>query len=225
MKIGSTKSRRVLYLALLLLLTVLYWQHEPFRSAVTRIVFLFTAGSRELLTGDLRSGPFRPLRFAALMALEAAIPTFPYEPLTFAGLRVFGPVVAVILGILGRTLGAWLAFDIARVFLSGLLEELWGRLKVRDPLDNLRSSGPGALLLRLLPLPFEAMSYLAGALSFHPWRYLGSSFLWIAGTTAVTAAKGGYFSPAQERLFWILRIILSLLLIILSYYSAKGKSK
>lgn len=224
MKIRSIKSRRVLYLVLLLLLTALYFLNDPFRSFLTRIIFLLTAQSREILTGYLQAAGPKPLRFTALMVTQAVIAPFRWEPLTFAGVRAFGLTGGLLLSILGRFLGAWLTFDIGRVFLAGISDRAGDRLKTQCPQKSVREGILVNILFRMLPLPFDLMSYLAGGLRLHEKKYLITALLWIAGTTSAHAVRGGYFSSALEGCFLVLRIMLSLILLGLLLHQSKGKT-
>ena len=212
--IMSIKSRRVLYLVLLLLLTGLFFLSDSFESYITRITFLFTSQSREILIGYLQEdGIPKAMRFIGLMVVQSIILPFRHEQLIFAGVRVFGEGITILLTILGRTAGTWLAYDLGRVFPGYLLARQWTGLKGSRMLDLLRNSTPGTLLLRILPLPFDTMSYLGGTLKFHEGKILLISALWITGTTTALAVNGGYYSYSLEGSFLFLRFVLSLVLI------------
>lgn len=135
-----------------------------------------------------------------LLLLSAAL-------LSIAAGALFGPVLGVLLVVIGSNLGAALAYGLARLFggegpalavgadgAGGLARRWLARLRAR--------SFETVFLMRLLYLPYDLVNVLAGLLRVHFGAFLLATALGsLPGTLAFTlagASTGGVARPAFD---------------------------
>lgn len=134
------------------------WQHNlsPLE-AVQRVL--------ELMTGSVL-GPLIYLAFYAARPLVL----FPATLLTLAAGFVFGPVLGILLVILGSNISASVAYLAGRYFGGSLLSsERMGDTLKRYAESLHRNSFESVLIMRLVYVPFDAVNYAAGLLRVR-WR-------------------------------------------------------
>jgi uncharacterized membrane protein YdjX (TVP38/TMEM64 family)/rhodanese-related sulfurtransferase len=156
--------------------------------------------------GDLRPGVIRelvdgwgiwgPVGFVALY-IVAALFFVPGSPLTLAAGAVFGPVGGTIYSLLGATIGASLAFVIAR-YLAGdwVRDKISGRLETI--VDGVEKEGVQFVVYtRLVPLfPFNLLNYAFGLTRIRLSEFaVASLFAMIPG-----AAAYAYLGHAGQQL-------------------------
>ena len=143
-----------------------------------------------------------PLVFMAIYAI-ATVFFFPGSALTLAGGALFGPVLGTFYNLTGATIGAVLAFLIARYIASDWVEQkTGGRLK------QLKQGVEGegwrfVAFVRLVPLfPFNLLNYALGLTQIRLSHYLVATYLFMlpgaiaytylgyAGREAVTGSEG-----------------------------------
>lgn len=205
-KTEAPRARRIMALVRLGLLVVL---------AVGVIVAFKLTPVGELLAEERmdalleRLGPWAwPAWILVYGVLLAA--WIPGTPMTAVGAAVFGPLVAIPLNYLGAVLGAVLGFGVARVVGGRSMEELMsGRVPLYARYERLlRTRGFEAVLyLRLIPTPYNVVSYVAGLSPMSPARFTlatavgiipGSiAFTWLLGAL-VAAGRDGDFSALLE---------------------------
>jgi uncharacterized membrane protein YdjX (TVP38/TMEM64 family) len=174
-------------------------------------------------------GYWGPLVFILLYAVTtvAALPGSVMS--VFAG-AVFGPVVGVVAVIFGATLGAGLAFLVARYFAREAVSNwLLSKEKFRQ-LDDLTEK-QGAIMVavtRLVPLfPFNLLNYGFGLTKVPFWTYLGWSFLcmlpgtvlYVVGASAVTEAV------AEGRIPWVLVVVVAVILVIIAFLAKAARKR
>jgi uncharacterized membrane protein YdjX (TVP38/TMEM64 family) len=133
------------------------WQHDlsPL-DAVQRLIDFFSASS------------YGPLLFILIYALRPLL-LFPATLLTIAAGFVFGPILGVVLIVIGSNASALLAYVVGRFFGQGLLREGKAGGIVQRYTTRLREhSFETVFLLRLLFAPYDLVNYLAGFLRI-PW--------------------------------------------------------
>jgi len=177
--------------------------------------------------GDL--GYWGPLVFVVLYSITtvAALPGSVMS--VFAG-AVFGPVVGVAAVIFGATLGASLAFLVARYFAREAVSSwLMSKEKFRQ-LDDLTEK-QGAIMVavtRLVPLfPFNLLNYGFGLTKVPFWTYVGWSFLcmlpgtvlYVVGASAVTEAL------AEGRVPWVLVVVVAAILVIITFLAKAARKR
>lgn len=109
-----------------------------------------------------RAGAAGPLLFVAIYVL-ATVFFLPGSVLTLAGGALFGPVLGTFYNLTGATIGAALAFLIARYLTSGWIEKkIGGRLQqLRNGVED--EGWRFVAFVRLVPLfPFNLLNYALG---------------------------------------------------------------
>lgn len=162
------------------------------------VVVLFAAiaaglYNARLLNGDLvrqvaaDAGQFAPLFFVAGYAL-ATVVFLPGSILTIAGGALFGPVAGTFYSLTGATLGATLAFLIARYLASGWVARRTGG-RLAEFIKGVEAEGwRFVAFVRLVPLfPFNALNYALGLTRIPVGQYVIASYLaMLPGAAAYT---------------------------------------
>lgn len=148
------------------------------------------------------AGVAAPLLFMLIYAVGTVF-FFPGSVLTLAGGALFGPVMGTLINLTGATIGAALAFLVARYLASDWVEEkTGGRLKqLKEGVE-----GEGwrfVAFVRLMPLfPFNLLNYALGLTRIPLLQYVVASWLFMlpgaiaytylgyAGREAVTGSEG-----------------------------------
>jgi uncharacterized membrane protein YdjX (TVP38/TMEM64 family) len=149
-----------------------------------------------------RAGIWGPAIFMGVYAL-ATVLFLPGALLTLAGGALFGPVLGTLYSLTGATLGATLAFVIARYVASGCVVRKAGGWtgKVIDGVE--REGWRFVAFVRLVPLlPFNLLNYALGLTRIRLLHYvvasyvfmlpgaLAYSYLGYAGREAVAGGEG-----------------------------------
>jgi len=148
------------------------------------------------------AGVAAPLLFMLIYAVGTVF-FFPGSVLTLAGGALFGPVMGTLINLTGATIGAALAFLVARYLASDWVEEkTGGRLKqLKEGVE-----GEGwrfVAFVRLMPLfPFNLLNYALGLTRIPLLQYVIASWLFMlpgaiaytylgyAGREAVAGSEG-----------------------------------
>ncbi len=123
------------------------------------------------------AGPAGPILFMLIYALGAVF-FLPGSALTLAGGALFGPVWGTLYNLTGATLGATLAFLIARYLASDWVEQ-----KTGGRLQQLKQGVEGegwrfVAFVRLVPLfPFNLLNYALGLTRIKLSHYLIASYV------------------------------------------------
>lgn len=190
-------SSRIIYSISLIIILIAYKFNPSFKSNLTEVVLLFTANSKEQISGYLNAfNTAKPIASIGLAVFQSLAVPFRYEPLLLANISLFG-FRGCLYFILGKLIGAMICYDIAKSFIPG---NFFNRIK----LNNLFS-----VLLRTLPINFNFMSYFMGAVKIDALEYLLNSLAWISITTALYYWNDGYFQYSQEMYGFYIRLVLS----------------
>ncbi len=142
-------------------------------------------------------GPWGPFVFI-LLYIVAVILALPGSAITIAGATLFGSVLGIALVSIASTIGAGLAFLIARYVARNLILQKIGKNEKFQKLDRLTAEH-GAIIVaivRLVPLfPFNIVNYGFGLTAVPFWTYLFWSWLgmlpatvlYVVGTDAVVS--------------------------------------
>jgi len=134
-----------------------------------------------------QAGFLAPLLFMVLYAL-ATVSFFPGSVLTLLGGALFGPVLGTFYNLMGATLGALLAFLIARYLASDWVEQkTTGR--ARTLVKGVEAEGwRFVAFVRLVPLfPFNLLNYLLGLTRIPFLQYVIASYVFmLPGAIAYT---------------------------------------
>jgi len=133
------------------------------------------------------AGPVAPLLFILIYAL-AAVLFLPGSALTLAGGALFGPVLGTLYNLTGATLGATLAFLIARYLAADWVTNKTGG-RVKQLINGVEGEGwRFVAFVRLVPLfPFNLLNYALGLTRLRLLHYILATYLFmLPGTIAFT---------------------------------------
>ena len=133
------------------------------------------------------AGAAGPLLFMAVYAL-ATVLFLPGSVITLAGGVLFGPVWGTLYNLTGATIGAALAFLIARYLTAGWVAQRTGG-RMKQLVDGVEQEGwRFVAFVRLVPLfPFNLLNYALGLTRIRFWHYVLASYLFmLPGATAYT---------------------------------------
>jgi uncharacterized membrane protein YdjX (TVP38/TMEM64 family) len=176
-------------------------------AAVIVLSYLFGIGERLAALRDwIRSlGALGPIVFT-LIYIGATIAALPGLAITIAAGAIFGSITGVIVVSIGSTIGASLAFLVARYFARDATERWLSSRETFKKLDDLTQKH-GAIIVavvRLVPLfPFNLVNYGFGLTKVRFWTYvvwswlcmLPGTILYVVGTDAVIQAIVGKKVP------------------------------
>ncbi|EGW55209.1 VTT domain-containing protein [Candidatus Endoriftia persephonae] len=124
-----------------------------------------------------QAGPAAPLLFMVIYAIGTVL-FLPGSVMTLAGGALFGPVLGTFYNLTGATIGAVLAFLIARFFTSNWVEQkTGGHLKrLKEGVEN--EGWRFVAFVRLVPLfPFNLLNYALGLTRIPLLHYLIATYL------------------------------------------------
>jgi uncharacterized membrane protein YdjX (TVP38/TMEM64 family)/rhodanese-related sulfurtransferase len=133
------------------------------------------------------AGAAGPLLFIAVYAL-ATVLFLPGSVITLAGGVLFGPVWGALYNITGATIGAALAFLVARYLASGWVTQRTGG-RMKQLVDGVEQEGwRFVAFVRLVPLfPFNLLNYALGLTRIRFWHYVLASYIFmLPGAIAYT---------------------------------------
>lgn len=150
------------------------------REALGRGVGLLWAGDLAALRAwGGEQGAWAPLMTTALMIAQALAAPIPAVLVTWTNSWLFGWGLGGLLSIAQATLAAWICYVLGQALGEPLLRRLVSEGQ-RARLEALlaRRSASTILVARLLPfVPFDAVSYLAGAARVRAWPFVWATFL------------------------------------------------
>ena len=157
-------------------------------TAVTlAIVYRDQFDAAALETWVHEAGPVAPLLFILMYALAATL-FIPGTVFTLAGGALFGPVLGTLYNLTGATLGATLAFLIARYLAADLVANKAGG-RVKQLINGVEGEGwRFVAFVRLVPLfPFVLLNYALGLTRLRLLHYVIASFVFmLPGAIAYT---------------------------------------
>jgi uncharacterized membrane protein YdjX (TVP38/TMEM64 family) len=169
-------------------------------AAVIVLSYVFNIGERLATLRDwIHSlGTLGPVVFI-LIYVGATVAALPGLAITIAAGAIFGSIAGVIVVSIGSTIGASLAFLLARYFARDATEKWLSSRETFKKLDELTQKH-GAIIVaivRLVPLfPFNLVNYGLGLTNVRFWTYvlwswlcmLPGTILYVVGTDAVIQA-------------------------------------
>lgn len=129
----------------------------------------------------------------ALKSIAAPL-GIPGTPLTLITGSIFGVWVGTLVALIGNTIGATLAFLLARYIFRDYGKKLLAKYpKLEKYVDSLEKKGLSTILfLRLVPLfPFNAINFLLGVTPIPLWTYVIGSFVGMIPGTFLFVYLGG----------------------------------
>lgn len=214
-----------------------WWRPALLVATILLIVVLariFGIGER---LGALRSwieglGSWGPVAFFFLYA-AAVVAAIPGSALSVAAGALFGSVLGVVVVIHAATLGASLAFLIARYFARDAIARRLSSNETFQRLDRLTEAHGAAIvaLTRLVPLfPFNLLNYGFGLTRIPFWTYVFWSYLCMLPGTILYVVGADAFTEAlaQGRVPWGLLgafVAVGLILTVLVRYGRRRLSE
>ncbi len=210
------------------------WKPVVLLAAIVGIIVLsriFNVGER---LGELRGwidslGPMGPVAFVFIYA-AATVAALPGSVFSVIAAALFGPVLGVIVVIVGATIGASLAFLVSRYFARKAIEGwLSGNEKFRK-LDDMteRHGDIMVAITRLLPIfPFNLLNYGFGLTKVAFRTYvMWSAVCMLPGTILYVVGSAALLEAAAEgKVPWILVIVVAMILGIITILARQARKK
>jgi len=183
----------------------------------------------ELQTWIKSLGTLGPVVFI-LIYVVATVLSIPGSVITIAAGVLFGSVLGVIVVSIASTIGASLAFLIARYFARGAVEQWLSKSEKFQKLDNLTEKH-GAIIVaitRLVPIfPFVLLNYGFGLTKVRFWTYvfwswlcmLPGTILYVVGTDAIATAL------REGRIPWVLVTALVIIIAVVIVVTRAARRK
>lgn len=184
---------------------VAFQSNTAFRVETMLIADVLVSGDQARIRDYLHGyGVWGPIISVSLLIVQAVIAPVPASILLLANGVVYGTVLGGVLNLIGLTIGAMLAFAIARLLGKGSVERLAGKVTDSGRFESWleKWGGKALFLIRLVPgMPSEFMSYVAG-LTRMPLR------TYIIATVAGIIPESFFFSwlgdAAMSQFWWII---------------------
>lgn len=164
-------------------------------------------------------GPWAPVAWSLILVVLLPFMA-PVSVLTALSGLAFGPWVGFISAYIGVVGGGWLTLGISRLMGQAWVERVLGHhVKRLEP--HLEAHGFfGCMYLRMLPLPYIPVSYLAGLTRIRFWPYAIGTAIGIipgvlvnsvvAGTVGeVWVSEQGLAALFQPRTYWAIGVVIA----------------
>jgi len=180
---GARRRRHRIAVAALWILLIGGYQLWAWRSG------LGPGESARRLVDAIQGSVWGPVVFT-LLYLARPLLLFSAAVLTVAGGFLFGPWLGLLVVFIASNASAMVAYAVGRWFGTGELTAGGEGRKLAAYADRMRSrSFETVLTLRLLLVPYDLVSYLAGFLRIRPWAFLAGTALGaVPGTVAFVLA-------------------------------------
>jgi len=168
-------------------------------------------------------GAYAPLAYILLQILQVVIAPIPGGAIEFLGGVIFGVKAGFIYSMIGLTLGAWLAFSLARIFEKVAVEKFVSE-QTRKKFDYLVEH-EGVILsfiLFVIPgFPKDALCYILGLTPMHLGIFLIISTIGRIPGTLMACLQGAKAFEHQYNLFIILSAISAGVILVFYIYHDK----
>jgi uncharacterized membrane protein YdjX (TVP38/TMEM64 family) len=193
------------------------WKNIAKAMGLLILLFLFFATAIQVDSSKIESwmrdaGVFAPILFSALMIAGIVISPIPTSPLTLMSARLFGVWGGMLLSLTSATIGAAIAFCLARRLGERFMARYPAYVGFRDILPK-KATAWAIFLLRLPPSPtFDVISYAAGLTKVSLWQFIVATFLGMVPVVATLCFAGSvlpgvwlWLLVAAMFSFWVLR--------------------
>ncbi len=156
----------------------------------------------QALIDNLRGSGWRgPAAIIGLMMLAVVLNPLPSAPVALAAGALYGHGWGMLYVVIGATLGAVLAFLIARHVAADWVESRLGRFATWQRWNDQNRLMVVVLIARLLPfVSFDLASYAAGVTRLSLWRFLLATVIGLLPGSFLLAHVGGAMT-AGDRVF------------------------
>ena len=166
-----------------------------------------------------------PLIYILLMTVSILFVPIPSSPLVIIAGAIFGPLLGMVYTLVGATLGATIAFLLARFFLYDSLgkkiaaSSFYKKIKGK----NNKNIVWVVFLTRLMPqVSFDLVSYAAGLTSVNILAFAGATFLGMIPMVFLLSFFGKFIEPY---LIYFLAFLTTVFIVLILYKIIKHKKK
>lgn len=182
--------------------TVVYFASETFQTEIDDALAVVMTGDQELIRDYLHSyGAWAPVVSILIMIGQVIIVGIPATIVLFANGVAFGITGGATVNIVGRMLGAIVAFGLARMLGKGAVEKMVGKITHAGTFEAwmARWGGWAVFATRAIPgMPSDILSYVAGFTTVS-WRtYLLATFFGFLPQSIIYA----WFGSEATNWFW-----------------------
>ncbi|MDH3326385.1 MAG: TVP38/TMEM64 family protein [Gammaproteobacteria bacterium] len=197
---------RVIFAGILLLLVFLFY-------LLTKADYHLLLENSELLKSKIESmGNWGPLVIIFSLATAIIMSPIPSAPIALVSGAIYGHAWGTLYVLIGSTLGATLAFLIARLLGYDILQRLFGGKLAKKWIGSQNSLMGIVFFSRLLPfVSFDFISYAAGLTSLTFWRFFIATVAGIAPASFLLAHFGDELSSADGKRIAFAILILSII--------------
>jgi len=163
----------------------------------------------------LSLGILGPFIVIGLMAIAIVMSPLPSAPIALVSGALYGHAWGTLYVLIGSTLGAFIAFFIARLLGHDILMRWFGS-KLTMKWINSQNALMGIIFFsRLVPfVSFDIISYAAGLTAIHFWRFAIATIVGIAPASFLLAHFGDELSSAESQRITITILILGVIALI-----------
>lgn len=163
----------------------------------------------------LSLGILGPFIVIALMTVAIVMSPLPSAPIALVSGALYGHAWGTLYVLIGSTLGAFIAFFIARLLGHDILMRWFGS-KLTMKWINSQNALMGIIFFsRLVPfVSFDIISYAAGLTAIHFWRFAIATIAGIAPASFLLAHFGDELSSAESQRITITLVILGIIALI-----------
>ena len=193
---------------------------------VSLFYLLSTTGYRDILENSalLKSniyelGSLGPLIIILSMMIAIIMSPIPSAPIALAAGALYGHTWGTLYVLIGSSLGAIIAFSIARLLGYDILQRWFGgKLAVNWPGSQNTLMGI-VFFSRLLPfVSFDIVSYIAGLTALSFWRFCIATIVGIAPASFLLAHFGGELSSVDTQRVALAVLVLGLITLVPLFY-------
>ena len=169
--------------------------------------FLSTTGYREILENSalLKSnikalGNLGPLIIIFSMTIAIIMSPIPSAPIAIAAGALYGHTWGTLYVLIGSTLGAIIAFSVARLLGYDVLQRWFGGKLAANWVGSQNTLMGIVFFSRLLPfVSFDIVSYIAGLTALKFWRFTFATIAGITPASFLLAHFGGELSSVDSQ--------------------------
>lgn len=216
-------KKKLILVLILVLLFILLWKLDFFN---------LTNNYQSFITSIKSHGYLGYLIFILFIAIASLFSVHASILVIITGI-VYEPLLAIIISILGASLGAILSFLCARYLLKDIIEKKYANNKIYQKIDNgIKKNGTNYLIVTRLVIlfPFNIQNYLYGLTNISLLKYSIITFITIIPGTALyvflahsLVANNFKLSIDVLIIFVIFSILLAMLAILpRKYFEKKG---
>lgn len=203
------KKPYITFLTIILLITISYFVIND--TGIDQLL----QDSNYLKKQILSLGLLGPLLVIALMTVAIVMSPLPSAPIALVSGALYGHAWGTLYVLIGSTLGAFIAFFIARLLGHDILMRWFGS-KLAMKWINSQNTLMGVIFFsRLMPfVSFDIMSYAAGLTAIKFWRFAIATIAGIAPASFLLAHFGDELSSAESQRITVTIVVLGIIAIL-----------